>query len=114
MRPSIWRRFWSDNDDISPQVSHSLGIRGMAAYAYHARSGKTDDGVDAFFVKRHFAALLLPSPLLTFMPPLTLEVGEVNLKCIFFSTAQIRLWHLVFQLRFLLTIGQVPSLLFPP
>ncbi len=40
-----------DNEDIRTSSPHSLGIRGMAAYAYHARVLGNDDEVDAFFVK---------------------------------------------------------------
>ena len=72
---------WSDNEDIRSLKSLILfGIRGMAAYAYHARVlGKTDDAVDAFFVKA-LAALATESSVDVLLP-LTLEVGEVNLKC---------------------------------
>lgn len=45
------RRLWDDNEDIRSLKSLILfGIKGMAAYAYHAFIlGKTDDKVNHFF-----------------------------------------------------------------
>ena len=57
-----------------------FGIRGVAAYAYHARVlGRTDDAVDAFFVEA-LAALAEPGSVDSLVP-LVLKVGEVNLAC---------------------------------
>ena len=72
---------WTDNEDIRSLKSLILfGLRGMAAYAYHARVlGKTDERIDGFFVKA-LAALATESSVDTLLS-LTLEVGEVNLIC---------------------------------
>ena len=74
-------QLWGDNEDIRSLKSLILfGLRGMAAYAHHARMlGKTDPEVNAFFYtalaaigEEHTADELLA---------LTLETGNVNLKC---------------------------------
>lgn len=72
---------WSDNEDIRSLKSLILfGIRGMAAYAYHARMlGKRDDRVDAFFVKALVA--LGEQGAQDVLLPLVLEVGQANLYC---------------------------------
>ena len=72
---------WNAQEDIRSLKSLILfGVRGMAAYAYHAMVlGYTDDAVNRFFAKALFAvgedwdmdALL----------PIVMEVGEKNLKC---------------------------------
>lgn len=73
---------WEANEDTRSLKSLILfGIRGMAAYAYHAAVlGYTDEEVSKFFYKALFAVgaddwgkeeLL----------PIVMEVGEVNLKC---------------------------------
>ena len=72
---------WSADEDIRSLKSLILfGVRGMAAYAYHAAVlGYTDGEVNAFFCKAlravgedyEMAGLL----------PIVLEVGAVNLKC---------------------------------
>ncbi|WP_312643455.1 hydroxylamine reductase [Hydrogenoanaerobacterium sp.] len=72
---------WTDNEDIRSLKSLILfGIRGMAAYAYHAMVlGYTDDDVNMFFYKA-LAAIgeeLDADNLLA----LVMETGEVNLKC---------------------------------
>ncbi len=74
-------QLWNDDEDIRSLKSLILfGVRGMAAYAYHALvQGYEDQDVNAFFIKalanvgydRDADALL----------PLVLEVGAVNLKC---------------------------------
>ncbi len=55
------------------------GLKGAAAYAYHARElGVADDGVSAFF---HEALSLLAGPASADeLVPLALRVGEVNLR----------------------------------
>ncbi|MFT9056944.1 MAG: hydroxylamine reductase [Ethanoligenens sp.] len=72
---------WNAQDDVRSLKSLLLfGMRGMAAYAYHARVlGYIDDTVDAFFIKglravgeEHTIDELLA---------LTMECGQVNLKC---------------------------------
>ncbi|MCI7437809.1 MAG: hydroxylamine reductase [Coriobacteriaceae bacterium] len=74
-------RVWTADEDIRSLKSLVLfGIRGMAAYAYHARMlGKTSDEVGAFFV-RALAELGddLDAPALL---SLALGVGEANLTC---------------------------------
>lgn len=72
---------WNDNEDIRSLKSLILfGIRGIAAYAYHAAVlGYTDNEVNRFFYKALFAvgADWDADKLL----PVVMEVGEVNLKC---------------------------------
>ena len=75
------RTVWEAHEDIRSLKSLILfGIRGVAAYAYHALVlGYTHEEVNKFFYKALFSigmdwdadALL----------PIVLEVGEVNLKC---------------------------------
>jgi len=72
---------WGDNEDIRSLKSLILfGIRGMAAYAYHAFVlGYSDDYVNSFFYK----ALTSISEEKTAdeLLGLVMETGEVNLKC---------------------------------
>ncbi len=72
---------WKEQEDIRSLKSLILfGIRGMAAYAYHAAVlGYTDEEVNTFFCEALFkigyedsADALLPA---------VLKVGEINLKC---------------------------------
>ena len=72
---------WSGNDDIRSLKSLILfGIRGMAAYAYHAMIlGYTDDEVNFFFYKA--LAMLSYDLNMEQLLPVVLEVGEVNMKC---------------------------------
>ncbi|MGI5978844.1 MAG: hydroxylamine reductase [Oscillospiraceae bacterium] len=74
-------KLWTDNEDIRSLKSLILfGLRGMAAYAYHAwMLGFSDEEVNQFFAEGLFyvgeelsAEQLLPQ---------VLKVGEVNLKC---------------------------------
>lgn len=74
-------QLWGDDEDIRSLKSLILfGLRGMAAYAHHARMlGKTNPEVNAFFYtalaaigEEHSADELLA---------MTLETGNVNLKC---------------------------------
>ena len=72
---------WSADEDVRSLKSLVLfGLRGMAAYAYHALMlGERDAKVDGFFVEA-LASLgegLGQDELL----PLVLKVGEVNLQC---------------------------------
>ena len=75
------QHIWNANEDIRSLKSLILfGMRGMAAYAYHALMlGKTDPTVNAFFVKG-LAALGEDSDMDTLLP-LVLETGKVNLTC---------------------------------
>ncbi len=72
---------WRENEDIRSLKSLILfGLRGMAAYAYHAMVlGYEDEEVNAFI----YEALISVSDNLGFDKLLekVLEVGKVNLKC---------------------------------
>ena len=58
-----------------------FGLRGMAAYAYHARAlGYRDDEVNAFF-GRALSALGRNDYGMNELLPLVIEAGNVNLKC---------------------------------
>lgn len=79
--PYDMEKLWTDDEDIRSLKSLILfGIRGMAAYAYHAWVlGYQDDIVNNFFAEaleaigsdKSFDELL----------PLVLKTGEINLKC---------------------------------
>lgn len=75
------QKLWTDNEDIRSLKSLILfGLRGMAAYAYHALMlGCTDEEVNNFFCYGLFAVgeELTGEQLL----PIVMKVGEVNLKC---------------------------------
>lgn len=75
------KKLWNDNEDIRSLKSLILfGIRGMAAYAYHAKVlGYTDKEVNEFFLEA-LAAIGsdLPGDKLL---ELVMETGSVNLKC---------------------------------
>ena len=75
------QQLWNANEDVRSLKSLILfGIRGMAAYAYHAQVlGKTDEGVNKFFSKalRAIGEDWGMDELL----PIVLEVGEKNLSC---------------------------------
>ncbi len=75
------RSVWEANEDIRSLKSLILfGIRGMAAYAYHASVlGYHDETVNRFFYKALFAVGMDWDQDLLF--PIVLEVGEVNLRC---------------------------------
>lgn len=72
---------WTMDEDIRSLKSLILfGLRGMAAYAYHALAlGEIDDEVNAFFYTglNAIADDLSTEELL----PIVMKVGEVNLKC---------------------------------
>ena len=72
---------WTDNEDIRRLKSLILfGIRGMAAYAYHAMVlGYTNDEVSHFFVKALFA--LGEDWEMDKLLPIVMELGKVNLVC---------------------------------
>ncbi len=72
---------WQADEDIRSLKSLILfGIRGIAAYAYHAMvQGYEDEEVNRFFLK---ALSTISYDLDTeALLPVVLEVGEVNLKC---------------------------------
>ena len=75
-------KLWNADEDIRSLKSLILfGIRGMAAYAYHAALlGYTDEKVNRFFYKALFAVGMDDWGMNELLP-VVLEVGEVNLKC---------------------------------
>ena len=74
-------RLWNAQEDIRSLKSLILfGIRGMAAYAYHAMIlGYTDTGVNEFFGKALFA--LGEDWDMDLLLPIVMEVGKYNLSC---------------------------------
>ncbi len=72
---------WDANEDVRSLKSLILfGLRGMAAYAYHAMVlGYTDETVSSYFYEalRALSKDLTTDELL----PIVLKVGEVNFKC---------------------------------
>ncbi len=72
---------WNADEDIRSLKSLILfGIRGMAAYAYHARVlGYKDETVDKFFVKA--LAVIGEDYNTEQLLPVVLEVGTVNYTC---------------------------------
>ena len=73
---------WTTDEDIRSLKSLILfGIRGMAAYAYHASVlGYTDETISKFFYKALFAIGMKDWEMDELLP-IVLEVGEVNLRC---------------------------------
>ena len=74
-------RLWNAQEDIRSLKSLILfGIRGMAAYAYHALTlGYTDPEVYEFFGKALFA--LGEDWDMDLLLPIVMEVGKYNLSC---------------------------------
>ena len=75
-------KLWNADEDIRSLKSLILfGIRGVAAYAYHAAVlGYHDETVDRFFYKA-LIAIGMDEFGMNELLPIVLEVGEVNLKC---------------------------------
>ena len=75
------RRIWEADEDIRSLKSLILfGIRGMAAYAYHALVlGYEEKQVNDFFYKA--LSVISCDMEISDLLPVVLEVGEVNLKC---------------------------------
>lgn len=73
---------WTTDEDIRSLKSLILfGIRGMAAYAYHASVlGYTDEIISKFFYKALFAIGMKDWGMDKLLP-IVLEVGKVNLRC---------------------------------
>ena len=73
---------WTTDEDIRSLKSLILfGIRGMAAYAYHASVlGYTDETISKFFYKALFAIGMKDWGMDKLLP-IILEVGKVNLRC---------------------------------
>ena len=76
------KNLWTADEDTRSLRSLILfGIRGMAAYAYHAAVlGFTDSDVNHFFYKALFAVGRDDWGMDELLP-IVMEVGEVNLKC---------------------------------
>ncbi len=74
-------RLWEADEDIRSLKSLILfGLRGMAAYAYHAIVlGHTDEEVNRFFYEGLFA--IGEDWGMEELLPIVMKVGEVNLKC---------------------------------
>lgn len=75
------QQIWDDNEDIRSLKSLLLfGMRGIAAYAYHALMlGKSDATVNEFFIKGLTA--LGQDLAMDALLPIVLEAGKVNLSC---------------------------------
>jgi hydroxylamine reductase len=75
------RELWEADEDVRSLKSLILfGLRGMAAYAYHALMlGYTDDEVNSFFYKGLFA--IGEDWGMDELLPIVLDTGKVNLKC---------------------------------
>ena len=73
---------WNADEDIRSLKSLILfGIRGIAAYAYHASAlGYRDEAIHRFLYKALFAIGMNDWGMDELLP-VVLEVGEVNLKC---------------------------------
>ena len=73
---------WTTDEDIRSLKSLILfGIRGMAAYAYHASVlGYNDETISKFFYKALFAIGMKDWGMDKLLP-IVLEVGKVNLRC---------------------------------
>ncbi len=74
-------KLWNDNEDIRSLKSLILfGIRGVAAYAYHAAVlGYEDETVNNFIWEALFA--VGEDVGMAELLPIVMKVGEVNLKC---------------------------------
>lgn len=75
------KRIWEADEDIRSLKSLILfGIRGMSAYAYHAKMlGYTDETVNQFFYK---ALCVISYDFdMEHLLPVVMETGEVNLAC---------------------------------
>ena len=76
------KKLWNADEDIRSLKSLILfGIRGVAAYAYHAAVlGYKDETIHRFLYKALFA-IGMDDWGMNELLPIVLEVGEVNLKC---------------------------------
>ncbi|MGI6498262.1 MAG: hydroxylamine reductase [Oscillospiraceae bacterium] len=75
-------RLWQADEDIRSLKSLILfGLRGMAAYAHHAKVlGYTDASVNAFFQKALLAIANVDATMDDLLP-VVLELGHVNFRC---------------------------------
>ena len=76
------KRLWSADEDIRSLKSLILfGLRGMAAYAYHAKMlGYSDEKVDRFFMEG-LAAVADETLGADRLLDLAMETGKINLRC---------------------------------
>ena len=79
--PYDMENLWNENEDIRSLKSLILfGIKGMAAYAYHALIlGKTDKEVNSFLYKA--LSSIKKENDLNKLLELVLETGKINLRC---------------------------------
>ena len=75
------KELWEANEDVRSLKSLILfGLRGVAAYAYHAMVlGYTDEKINQFFYKALFA--IGEDWGMEELLPIVLEVGEINFAC---------------------------------
>ncbi|NLN71674.1 MAG: hydroxylamine reductase [Thermoplasmatales archaeon] len=75
------QKMWTDNEDIRSLKSLILfGLKGIAAYAYHAKAlGYRDPEVNAFFYEA--LAAIGESSDFDHLLKVTMETGQANLKC---------------------------------
>ena len=80
--PYPMNKLWDANEDIRSLKSLILfGIRGLAAYAYHAKVlGYQDAEINKFFYKA-LSAVGTNNWGMEELLPIVMEVGEINLKC---------------------------------
>jgi len=76
------QKLWNADEDIRSLKSLILfGIRGMAAYAYHAWVlGYKDEEVNSFLIKALFT-IGMDDYGMSDLLPIVMEVGKINLKC---------------------------------
>ena len=79
--PYDMAKLWQGDGDVRSLKSFILfGLKGMAAYAYHARAlGRTDPEVNAFFYEA--LAALAADKSTDELLALVLKTGEVNYRC---------------------------------
>ena len=80
-KPYEMKKLWEDQEDIRSLKSLILfGLRGMAAYAYHAfLLGYEDKEVNDFFYKG--LSVISKDLSMEKLLPIVMETGKVNLKC---------------------------------
>lgn len=80
--PYPMKELWNANEDIRSLKSLILfGIRGLTAYAYHAKVlGYQNAEINRFFYKA-LSAIGMDDWGMEELLPIVMEVGEINLKC---------------------------------
>lgn len=80
--PYPMKELWNANEDIRSLKSLILfGIRGLAAYAYHAKVlGYQNAEINRFFYKA-LSAIGMDDWGMEELLPIVMKVGEINLKC---------------------------------